>query len=117
MSYVYLNRIAEEIDAKNPKNIKNKSGMAKENELFYEILSAKFVDAFCKFNDEGDNFTWWPNRKGFREEKKGYRFDYFLVSKSFEKTLTDLHYQRPNGFRSCTCSIRIEFLSSMQYSK
>lgn len=35
------------------------------------------------------NFTWWPNIKGFREENKGYRFDYFLVSKSFEKTLTD----------------------------
>ena len=85
-----LNRIASEIDAKNPKNIINKSGfMPEEKEWFDEILSAKFVDAFRKFNDTGDNFTWWPNRKGFRQQNKGYRFDYFLVSKSFEKTLTD----------------------------
>lgn len=84
-----FNRISQEIDAKNPKNIKNKSGfMPEEQEWFKEIL-IRYVDAFRKFNFDGDNFTWWPNRKGFREENKGYRFDYFLVSKSFSKTLTD----------------------------
>ena len=82
-----FNRISQEIDAKNPKNIKNKSGfMPEEQEWFKEIL-IRYVDAFRKFNFDGDNFTWWPNRKGFREENKGYRFDYFLVSKSFSKTL------------------------------
>ena len=84
-----FNRISKEIDAKNPKNIKNKSGfMPEEQEWFKEILT-KYVDAFRKFNSEGDNFSWWPNRKGFREENKGYRFDYFLVSNTFENTLTD----------------------------
>lgn len=84
-----FNRISAEIDAKNPKNIRGKSGfMPEEQQWFKEILN-KYVDAFRKFNPEGDNFTWWPNRKGFREENTGYRFDYFLVSKSFEKTLTD----------------------------
>ena len=85
-----LNRISAEIDAKNPKNIIDKSGFLKEErEWFEDILSDKFLDAFRKFNDSGDNFTWWPNRKNFREKNKGYRFDYFLVSKTFEKTLTD----------------------------
>ena len=84
-----FNRISAEIDAKNPKNIKNKSGfMPEEQEWFKEILT-RYVDAFRKFHKDGDNFTWWPNRKGFRQENKGYRFDYFLVSKSFSKTLTD----------------------------
>ena len=84
-----FNRISAEIDAKNPKNIKGKSGfLPEEQEWFKEILT-KYVDAFRKFHPEGDNFSWWPNRKGFREENKGYRFDYFLVSNTFENTLTD----------------------------
>lgn len=84
-----FNRISAEIDAKNPKNIKGKSGfLPEEQEWFKEILT-RYVDAFRKFHQEGDNFSWWPNRKGFREENKGYRFDYFLVSNTFENTLTD----------------------------
>ncbi len=84
-----FNRISAEIDAKNPKNIKGKSGfLPEEQEWFKEILT-KYVDAFRKFHPEGDNFSWWPNRKGFREENKGYRFDYFLVSNTFENTLID----------------------------
>ena len=53
--------------------------MPEEQEWFNEILT-KYVDAFRKFHPEGDNFSWWPNRKGYREENKVYRFDYFLVS-------------------------------------
>lgn len=84
-----FNRISAEIDAKNVKNIRGKSGFMPEEQQWFEEILTKYVDAFRKFNHDGDNFTWWPNRKGFREENKGYRFDYFLVSKSFEKTLTD----------------------------
>lgn len=84
-----FNRISGEIDAKIPKNIKNKSGfMPEEQEWFNDILT-RYIDAFRKFHSEGDNFTWWPNRGNLREQNRGYRFDYFLVSKSFEKTLTD----------------------------
>ncbi|WP_405266977.1 exodeoxyribonuclease III [Methanobrevibacter sp.] len=84
-----FNRIAGEIDAKRPELMKNKSGfMPEEQEWFKEILT-KYVDAFRKFNQDGDNFTWWSNRKGFREENKGLRLDYFLVSKTFENKLTD----------------------------
>ena len=85
-----LNRISKEIDAKNIKNIKNKSGFMPEEEAWFnEILKSKYIDAFRKFNKDGDNFTWWSNRKGAKEQNKGYRFDYFLVSRTFEDTLTD----------------------------
>ena len=85
-----FNRISEEIDAKNVKNIKGKSGfLPEEQEWFRKILSERFIDTFRKFHHDGENFTWWSNRKGAREANKGYRFDYFLVSKSFENTLTD----------------------------
>ena len=84
-----FNRISAEIDAKNPKNIKGKSGFLPEEQKWFKEILTRYVDAFRKFHPEGDNFSWWPNRKGFREENKGYRFDYFLVSNTFENTLTD----------------------------
>ena len=84
-----FNRISEEIDAKNPRNIKNKSGFLPEEQKWFKEILTEYVDAFRKFHAEKDNFTWWSNRKGFREENKGYRFDYFLVSNALENTLTD----------------------------
>ena len=84
-----FNRISAEIDAKNPKNIKGKSGFLPEEQVWFKEILTKYVDAFRKFHKEGDNFTWWPNRAGFRQDNKGYRFDYFLVSNTFENTLTD----------------------------
>lgn len=83
-----FNRISKEIDAKNPNNIKGKSGFLKKEQEWFEEILTKYVDAFRKFNQKGDNFTWWPNRKGFRKENKGYRFDYFLVSNDFENKIT-----------------------------
>ena len=84
-----FNRISAEIDAKNPKNIKGKSGFLPEEQVWFKEILTKYVDAFRKFHKDGDNFTWWPNRAGFRQDNKGYRFDYFLVSNTFENTLTD----------------------------
>lgn len=83
-----FNRIAAEIDAKRPELMKNKSGfMPEEQEWFKEILN-DYVDAFRQFHDEGDNYSWWANKK-LRAENKGLRLDYFLVSKSLDKILND----------------------------
>ncbi len=83
-----FNRISHEIDAKRPELMKNKSGfMPEEQEWFKDILT-RYVDAFRLFNQDGDNYTWWA-RKSFREENKGLRLDYFLVSNSFENKLAD----------------------------
>ena len=83
-----FNRIASEIDAKRPELMKNKSGfMPEEQEWFNDILN-DYIDAFRYFHDEGDNYSWWANKK-LRAENKGLRLDYFLVSKSIRKTLND----------------------------
>ena len=83
-----FNRIAAEIDAKRPELMKNKSGfMPEEQEWFKDILT-RYVDAFRLFHKEGDNYSWWA-RKSFREDNKGLRLDYFLVSNSIKNKLTD----------------------------
>ena len=85
-----FNRISAEIDAKNIKNIINKSGfMPVEQEWFKNMLESKYIDAFRKYSQETDKFTWWPYAWDSRAKNNGYRFDYFLVSKTLENTLTD----------------------------
>ena len=83
-----FNRIAFEIDAKQPKLMKNKSGFMPEEQAWFKEILTEYVDAFRKFNSEGGNYTWWSNKKR-REENKGLRLDYFLVSKFLENYLID----------------------------
>lgn len=84
-----FNRIAAEIDAKNIENIINKSGFKPNEQEWFNKMLTRYVDAFRKFNDDGNNFTWWPYAWDSRAKNNGYRFDYFLVSNTFENTLTD----------------------------
>lgn len=83
-----FNRISAEIDARRPELMKNKSGfMAEEQEWFRDILT-RYVDAFRLFHSDESIYSWWA-RKSFREEDKGLRLDYFLVSNSFKNKLLD----------------------------
>jgi len=101
-----FNRIAAEIDAKRPELMKNKSGfMHEEQEWFRDILT-RYVDAFRLFHKEGDNYSWWA-RKSFREDNKGLRLDYFLVSNSIKNKLTD-SYILPEQLGSDHAPIALE---------
>ncbi len=84
-----FNRISAEIDAKNIKNIINKSGFMPVEQEWFKNMLEKYVDAFRKFHSDSDKFTWWPYAWDSRAKNNGYRFDYFLVSKTFENRLTD----------------------------
>lgn len=85
-----FNRMAAEIDSKRPELMKNKSGfMPEEQEWFKEILK-EYTDAFRYFHKGGDNYTWWASKE-LKAENKGIRLDYFLVSKTLEKTLNDCY--------------------------
>lgn len=85
-----FNRISKEIDAKNVKNIINKSGFLKEEqEWFNDILASGYIDAFRLFHKEGDHFTWWPYSRNAREQNNGYRFDHFLVDERLKNILKD----------------------------
>lgn len=84
-----FNRISAEIDAKNIKNIINKSGFKPIEQEWFKKMLERYVDAFRKFHTDTDKFTWWPYAWDSRAKNNGYRFDYFLVSKRFENRLTD----------------------------
>lgn len=81
-----FNRMAFEIDAKRPELMKNKSGFMPEEQAWFGDILTEYVDGFRKFHSEGDNYTWWANKR-LKAENKGLRLDYFLVSKHLEKYL------------------------------
>ncbi|MDP5232042.1 MAG: exodeoxyribonuclease III [Cellulophaga sp.] len=72
----------EAIDIHNPVGLKNVSGfLPVEREWIGSFMESGFTDSFRVFNQEPDNYTWWSYRANARNNNKGWRLDYALVSK------------------------------------
>lgn len=72
----------EAIDIHNPVGLKNVSGfLPVEREWIGSFIDNGFIDSFRVFNKEPDNYTWWSYRANARNNNKGWRLDYALVSK------------------------------------
>lgn len=86
-----LNVAHQEIDIKNPKSNRRNAGFTdEEREKFSQLLATGFTDSFRYFypNAEGC-YSWWSYRFHAREKNAGWRIDYFVVSKRFERELED----------------------------
>ncbi len=78
----------EAIDIHNPKGLKNVSGfLPVEREWIGDFIGSGFIDSFRHFNDQPDNYTWWSYRANARNNNKGWRLDYGMVSKPLESRL------------------------------
>ncbi|MBS1485768.1 MAG: exodeoxyribonuclease III, partial [Opitutales bacterium] len=85
-----LNVAHEEIDLANPDTNHFSAGFTdEEREDFTTLLNdAGLVDVWRYFNPNvKDKYTWWSYRSRARERNVGWRIDYFLVSKGFEKSV------------------------------
>ncbi|SDL66914.1 exodeoxyribonuclease III [Kriegella aquimaris] len=71
----------EAIDIHDPVRNKNVSGfLPVEREWIGNFIKSGFVDSFRHFNEEPDNYTWWSYRANARNNNKGWRLDYGMVS-------------------------------------
>ncbi|WP_158974701.1 exodeoxyribonuclease III [Cellulophaga sp. L1A9] len=78
----------EAIDIHNPVGLKNTSGfLPVEREWIGAFMDTGFIDSFRYFNEEPDNYTWWSYRANARNNNKGWRLDYALVSTPLEDRL------------------------------
>ncbi|MBF0693991.1 MAG: exodeoxyribonuclease III [Flavobacterium sp.] len=69
------------LDIHDPVRCARVSGfLPQEREWLGMFLDNGFVDSFRHFNKEGGHYTWWSNFANSRENNKGWRLDYALVS-------------------------------------
>ncbi len=86
-----LNVAHQPIDLARPKDNYNKTSGYTEQEIagLTALLSAGFVDSFRHLHPEVVKYSWWSQRLGARAKNVGWRIDYVLVSKGFEKKVKD----------------------------
>lgn len=86
-----LNVAHEEIDIKNWQTNRMSAGFTdQEREKMSVLLESGFIDTFRYFYpDVRDMYTWWSYMGKARENNTGWRIDYFIASRDFEKYLVD----------------------------
>lgn len=86
-----LNVAHRDIDLARPKPNYNKSAGYTQQEIdgLDALLNAGFVDSFRHLHPAEVKYSWWSFRAGARGKNIGWRIDYVLVSKGFEKKVTD----------------------------
>jgi exodeoxyribonuclease-3 len=77
-----------EIDIHNPKGLSKTSGFLPEERQWIDgFINNGFIDSFRHFNKEPHQYSWWSYRANARNNNKGWRLDYCLVSKPLENRL------------------------------
>lgn len=97
----------EEIDIHNPK-MKGVSGFLPiEREWIGSFIDSGFIDSFRHLNKEPHNYSWWSYRANARNNNKGWRIDYNMVSEPMKDRISRA-YILPEAKHSDHCPIVVE---------
>jgi exodeoxyribonuclease-3 len=97
----------EEIDIHNPK-MKGVSGfLPEEREWIGSFIDSGFIDSFRHLNKEPHNYSWWSYRANARNNNKGWRIDYNMVSNPMKDRIKRA-YILPEAKHSDHCPIVVE---------
>lgn len=97
-----------EIDIHNPKQNKNTSGFLPiEREWLSGFINSGFIDSFRYLHKEPHNYTWWSYRANARNNNKGWRIDYHMVSEPMKDRIKRA-YILPEAKHSDHCPIVVE---------
>ncbi|MTF39408.1 exodeoxyribonuclease III [Cyanobacterium aponinum] len=82
-----FNIALEDIDIYNPKGKKDHiMASIPERDSLTNIMDLGFRDAFRKFTQEGNHYSWWDYRHGGFSKNRGWRIDHiYLTSSLYEK--------------------------------
>lgn len=96
------------IDIHDPVRLSKVSGfLPVEREWLDNFINNGFIDSFRHFNDEPDNYTWWSYRANARNNNKGWRIDYHLVSEPLQQNLKRAVIL-PDAMHSDHCPLLVE---------
>ena len=98
----------EEIDIHNPKQNKNTSGfLPVERQWLSRFIESGFVDSFRYFVKEPHHYSWWSYRANARNNNKGWRIDYNMVTEPLRERMTRA-FILPEAKHSDHCPIGVE---------
>jgi len=96
-----------EIDIHNPK-MKGVSGfLPVEREWLGGFIDSGFIDSFRHLNKEPHHYSWWSYRANARNNNKGWRIDYHMVSEPMKDRIKRA-YILPEAKHSDHCPIVVE---------
>ena len=96
------------IDIHDPIRNKNVSGfLPKEREWIDEFINRGFIDSFRYLNSEAHHYSWWSYRANARNNNKGWRIDYNMVSDNLKNNIKRT-YLLPDALHSDHCPVVLE---------
>ena len=96
------------IDIHDPVRNKNVSGfLPEEREWIDAFMSSGFVDSFRHLNTDPHQYSWWSYRANARNNNKGWRIDYNLVSENLKENIKRA-YLLPDAKHSDHCPVGVE---------
>ena len=96
------------IDIHDPVRNANVSGFLPEERAWIDSFIKKgFIDSFRYLNKEPHNYSWWSYRANARNNNKGWRIDYGMVSQPLEKNIKAAHILK-EAKHSDHCPVNVE---------
>ena len=96
------------IDIHDPVRNKNVSGfLPEEREWLDNFMKSGFIDSFRYLNSEPHQYSWWSYRANSRNNNKGWRIDYALVSNTLEEKIVR-SFILPDAKHSDHCPVGLE---------
>jgi len=103
-----VNTAHKEIDLARPKPNSKVSGfLPMEREWMDNFFADGFIDTLRMFNEEPETYTWWDMISRARDRNVGWRIDYFFISESLRKNITNA-YTLPDVMGSDHCPVGID---------
>lgn len=96
------------IDIHDPiRNATSSGFLPEEREWIGNFIDSGFIDTFRHFNQDPNHYSWWSYRANARNNNKGWRIDYHMVSENLEDKLSRAAIL-PEAKHSDHCPILVE---------
>ena len=97
-----------EIDIHDPIRNKKISGfLPNERKWIDQFMNRGFIDSFRYLNSQPHQYSWWSYRANARNNNKGWRIDYNLVSENLKNNIKRT-YLLPDALHSDHCPVVLE---------
>jgi len=96
------------IDIHNPEKQQDTSGfLPEEREWFANFVDDGYVDSLREINLGKHQYSWWSYRAGARQNNKGWRIDYHMVTSNLKDKILDAKIL-PQAIHSDHCPVLVD---------